>query len=90
MHKVVWLKSALDFLATTWLAADPALRKAITDACQKVDADLAKDPMRNSESRAAKERTVFFSPLAVTFHLDRNRREVIISDLNLYQKRPKH
>ncbi len=89
MYAVDWVKTVLNLVATHWLSADPVLRKAITAACHQIDQQLAVDPFKESESRSGNKRVAFFSPLAVTFHIEEANRRVVISDLRLYRKRPK-
>jgi hypothetical protein len=78
-----------DQLTTFWTDSEPDLRKRITAACHQIDVELQTNPLNVGESRTGNKRIAFFSPLAVTFHVDPGTDTVIVSNLRLYQKRPK-
>jgi hypothetical protein len=69
MWQVEWLESVLDELARSWLQADAARRKNITNASHQVDQLLSKDPLNVGESRANDERILLEPPLGVYFQV---------------------
>jgi hypothetical protein len=78
MFRVEWIQTALDDLATIWMAADSVLRQRITIATQLIDQELQADPFRQSESRDDEERALFVYPLGVQFEVDLTNRVVWI------------
>ena len=70
MHEVVWTESALEELATLWLAAESSHREAITAAQAQIDHQLERDAAETGESRPGDRRIAFFPPLGVVFSVD--------------------
>lgn len=67
---VEWKESALDELADSYVAADPADRDEIGRAVERITATLAADPRDLGESRATPNQRVWHSdPLTVTFQI---------------------
>lgn len=65
---VVFLPAAEDELANLWV--DPATRVEITDAANRIDQLLKRDPDQIGESREVQGlRLVFVAPLAVLFRV---------------------
>lgn len=62
-YTVVWLYAAQDMLETVWLAA--ADRNAVTAASDRIDRQLAADPLDAGESRDGTDRLVIDRPLQV-------------------------
>ena len=67
MFRVEWLQSALDDLASVWVQAESALRRAITTAANSIDPQLRNDPEQQGESREDGERVLFIPPLGISF-----------------------
>ena len=80
MFQVVWLQTALDELAATWLRADSTLRQAITSATHAVDHLLQLEPHDQGESRANDQRILFQPPLGVTFEVHQEAGVVLVLD----------
>ena len=76
MFHVQWIQDALDDLARIWMAADSAMRGAVTAATNIVDQELQRDPFRSSESRNDEERVLFVYPIAIQFEVDLQQRRV--------------
>ena len=85
MYMVVWLRRALDELANLWMNADPALRKEMTAAADRIDQTLLKNPEKQGESRADGERVLFDSPMAVLFHV----KQGAVSIFHVWDRRPR-
>ena len=65
---VVYLPSSEQELANLWL--DPLSRAEVTDAANRIDRLLRRDPDKVGESRAEEgQRIVFVAPLAVLFRV---------------------
>jgi hypothetical protein len=73
---VVWRPSAEQQLAALWTSATD--RNAVTAAANRIDADLARDPLSACESRAGNTRFYYVPPLAVYFNVDEAAREVTV------------
>lgn len=73
MFTVRWKPSARDELTDLWVNADSALRRAITQASDRIDRRLAADPLNTGESRPNGRRIYFHSPLGVLFRVYPNR-----------------
>ena len=78
MVTVRWRRSARDELATRWLNADSALRKAITVATHQIEKDLSKNPETKGESRPNDRRIYFHAPLGVLFKVNTDKATVMI------------
>jgi predicted RNA polymerase sigma factor len=65
-------RSAQDDLAREWLAADSAVRQAITRASHRIDSELQFDPESKGESREKGRRILHEAPLGVIFRVDRS------------------
>jgi hypothetical protein len=61
MFRVRWTRSALNELASLWLAADSQQWQAITAAAQAIDQQLQSDPLNRGESRPNGRRIFFVS-----------------------------
>lgn len=68
-YMVIWLRRALDQLATMWMKADSKLRKSITQASHQIDQDLKVNPEDQGESRPDGRRIHFVQPLAILFEV---------------------
>ncbi len=85
--RVEWLQEAVDELATLWMQADSAQRRAITEATRDIDQELQTDPFRQSESRADQRRVMFVQPLGVLFDVDLERRIVWLLHVWQFRRR---
>jgi plasmid stabilization system protein ParE len=75
-YEVTWSPLAEAQLAELWLSTSD--RSRVTRAAAAIDAQLARDPHNVGESRAGETRIAFEAPIAVLFHLDDERQEVVI------------
>src|SRR5262249_15812364 len=78
-YTVEWLPSAEQELAALWNSAPD--RSEITAAADNIDRALARDPLTLGESRGARTRIAFETPLAVLFDVDAVGRMVTVWDL---------
>ena len=69
MFRVRWKKSALNDMASRWIAGDSTLRQAITHAVHKIDQLLASDPASQGESRPDGRRILFEARVGVLFRI---------------------
>ena len=69
MH-VEWLQKALDELTVIWTNASSSERPMINAAADRIDRDLAKDPLAVGESRDEGNRTHFVFPLGVIYRIE--------------------
>ena len=83
---VRWLANALQKLAQVWLAAPD--RNAITQATNRIDARLERDPHGESESRGGRDRVLFEAPLGVLFRIDETKRFVYVMSVWRFETRP--
>lgn len=68
--RVLWLRSALDELARTYLlAAESDLGMAVTSLIAQIDQVLAVNPQHIGESRADGERILIRSPLVLEYEV---------------------
>jgi hypothetical protein len=67
---VRWKGSARNDLASDWLRADSATRRAITAASHSIDQRLRANPENQGESRPLGRRILFVPPLGITFKVD--------------------
>lgn len=81
MYRVLWVRAALDELATVWTESDSRQRASITTATNLIDGLLATDPQRQGESRTEFERVMFVPPIGVTYEVDPAQRLVRILQL---------
>lgn len=87
MFRLRWKRSAVDDLARVWVAADAALRQAITAASHSIEARLRTDPLNEGESRPAGRRITFEPPLAVTFRLGKDGHTIFVLEVRLIRRR---
>jgi hypothetical protein len=87
MFRLRWKKSAVADLARIWVAADSAVRQAITVASRNIEMRLRTDPLNEGESRSAGRRITFEPPLAVTFRLAKDGRTVFVLEVRLIRRR---
>jgi plasmid stabilization system protein ParE len=71
---VIWNRRALNQLAAIWTNA--ADRAAVTAAADRMDAELAVDPLHAGESRHGRYRVLLEWPLSILFWVDSARRTV--------------
>lgn len=69
IYTVVWKPAVENDLANEWMTATD--QSAVTDAANRIDAILRKDPYTYSESREGATRVMFVSPLAVAFEVSK-------------------
>ena len=69
MFRVRWKQSALNELASLWMAADSEQRRAISEATDLIDQQLEFDPDTLGESRPGNRRILFASPLGILFRV---------------------
>jgi len=87
MFRVRWEETALNELAALWLAANAALRQAITTASSQIDQLLQTDPLGQSESRPDGRRILFVSPLGITFRIEEDGETVSVLRIWLFRRR---
>jgi len=85
-YTVRWVNSALADLTQLWLDAQD--RASITAAVHAIDEALSRDPLNCGESREEDRRIFFVAPLAITFRVDSDRRQVIVLDVWRTDRRP--
>jgi hypothetical protein len=85
-YTVRWRRSATNALANIWNQAPD--RQAVTDAANRIDRELARDPSNLGESRSRGRRIVIDLPLAVIFKVDEARRRVLVVRVRRLQPRP--
>jgi hypothetical protein len=73
---VVWIPNAESELAQLWLDAPD--RTELSHAAEKIDAELASNPLDFGESRVADERIAFLGQLAVEFTVDAHHDRVYV------------
>jgi len=73
---VTWRSSAQNHLATLWVNAQD--RSAVRAAADTIDANLARDPYAQSESRASGLRIMIVAPLAVLYEVSDDDRLVTV------------
>ena len=78
MFEVDWRDEALSDLAEVWTAADGPVRQAITEAVQRIDDLLERDPLDTGEEREENYRIHFESPLVVIFQVFQAERRVLV------------
>jgi hypothetical protein len=76
MFHVHWIPSALNDLAEIWSRAND--RQAVTEATQRIDDMLSRDPGSQGESRDEGRRILLESPLGVLFRVDATARTVSV------------
>lgn len=74
--KVAWRRACRDALATFWIDSDQ--RAAISSAANRIDTQLAKDPLGVGESRENDRRILFELPLGATYKVNSAERKVIV------------
>jgi hypothetical protein len=84
--RVRWHKRALNRLTTLWTQADSATRKALTQASDAIDRQLAEDPYAQSESRPNGRRIGFSSPLAVYFRVESDGQTITVLQVHTFGK----
>lgn len=66
-YTVVWQPSAVQLLAGLW--TDAGDRDGMTMATNRIDSELARDPLGVGESRASGRRILIHTPLAVLYRV---------------------
>ena len=69
MFEVEWRPEAQNDLTEAWIAADGPGRQAITQAVQRIDRSLERNPLDTGEGRAGNDRIHFERPLVVLFEV---------------------
>lgn len=85
MYKVHWLPNALRRLAEAWLQARD--REAVTQAANRIDERLRRDPFGESESRSGNDRILHEAPLGVLLRVFPDKKLVVVLSVWLYEKR---
>jgi len=85
-YLVRWRRSARDQLATLWIQADD--RNAITDAANRIDRLLERDPLSCGESRAGDRRILIEAPLVVVYRVDEPARRVTVLSVRALPSHP--
>ncbi len=75
-YTVIWKGEAERRLATLWINATD--RKALTDAANRIDVLLSRDPEHLGESREAGRRVLLDPPLGVVFSVLPDARTVLV------------
>jgi hypothetical protein len=88
MYRVAWLEAAVAQVAEAWVDADSSLRAAITAAANEIDATLREAPYDTGESRSEGRRLLIVPPLGAVFHIDAQRRTVVILRAWVFRRRP--
>jgi hypothetical protein len=73
---VLWNSDAADDLTNMWVNSPD--KSALTAAANRIDAQLAKDPLNTGESRDADDRVHHEAPLGVLFTVDAKDRQVLV------------
>lgn len=81
-YTVVWLASVEGSLIRLWL--DSRLRLAVTEAADRIDLLLKRDPLGVGESRHGDLRILFEKPLGVHYRVAEADRTVKITDVWRY------
>ena len=84
-YTVIWLPDTIDELAILWL--NPSLRKAVTNAADKIDILLSGHPAEVGESRSNDRRILFESPLGVTYRIKHADMKVYVLRVWCFRKR---
>lgn len=80
--QVEWKESAIDRLADFYVAASPEDRVAIAAAAERINRELARDPLEHGESRESLYRRVWFvPPLVVIFDVVMADGKVVVNHL---------
>jgi hypothetical protein len=87
VFRVEWVPDALNDLASVWIGADSAQRRAINVATNAIDERLRSDPFGSSESRANDDRVLFEEPLGVLFVVNLTKRSVRVEHVWQYRQR---
>jgi hypothetical protein len=87
MFRVEWIQTAVDELATLWMSADSAARRAITAAAHTAESRLQTDPYGCSESRSGHTRVTFVYPLGLEFEIDDDKGVVWVLHVWRYRQR---
>jgi hypothetical protein len=74
---VAWRRSARDDLAAMWV--DAHLRAEITNAANRIDYLLTKDPLAVGESRDEDRHILIEAPLAVLFKIKPAEQKVVVT-----------
>jgi hypothetical protein len=75
-YTVLWSPVAEQRLAALW--TDAVNRKAVTDAANAIDRQLANDPDELGESRSDGTRVLFVPPLGILFQVNEGDRMVTV------------
>lgn len=79
---VIWKPSAERELTSLWLAS--RLRHVMRDAADKIDRELARDPMNYGESRGSNRRIAVEEPFVVEFEVREYDRTVYVNTVRIY------
>jgi hypothetical protein len=77
---VTWKPAAKRELASIWINAVD--RQSVTDATNKLERRLRRDPLNEGESRSGGQRITFEEPLGMVFHV--NEPDLLVSVLQLW------
>jgi hypothetical protein len=75
-YAVEWVPLAQGYLAQIWTNAPD--RAAVTAAANAIDAQLARNPFAQSESRSGRTRILFEFPLGILFEVDEDAQQVTV------------
>jgi hypothetical protein len=79
IYTVAWKPIAEQRLTNLWIAGPD--RQSITNAANRIDQLLRRDPDQQGESRDAKRRILFVPPLAVLYRVEEGDRIVHVLDV---------
>jgi hypothetical protein len=82
---VIWLPDVIDELAILWL--NPSIRKAVTNAADRIDMLLSGRPTEVGESRPNDRRILFESPLGITYRIKQADMKVYVLRIWCFRKR---
>ena len=85
-YTVIWKPAAEHELTALWLAS--RLRHLVNSAVDRIERQLASDPMSFGESRAVNRRIALESPLAVEFEVADEDRIVYVVTVREYPAGP--
>jgi len=75
-YTVVWTTTAENELAQIWL--DASDRQQVSDAANRLERELKRDPIRSSTIRSDYFREMYLQPLVVRFNISEDDRRVTV------------
>ena len=78
-YTVVWTATAEHELAQIWL--DASDRQSVSDAANRLEAELKRDPLRFSRPTSEVFRELYLQPLVVRFNISEDDRRVTVASV---------